>query len=171
MTEKKTSHKKTRTSKTKASKTSPDDDKWEKWERVQQTNIKLNEKNVMINEKDSVTCRYKTYCNILKTAQCSLDDSHNRKESTLRSLSKDIDSNYREVKKRFKYYVANKQKEKNGSNEDDGVNDGLSLEYTESQGSTFDLILEYDEHSRHHKKLIEKTTKTLNNLQATYDYL
>ena len=169
----KPSLKKSKASKTKASKSIKDDDKWEKWEKVQQTNIKLNEKNVIINEKNSVVRQYETYCNILKTAQCSLEDAHNRKENTLRSLSKDIDSNFREVKQRFRYYRSNKEQKSNDSFEDDGsgVNDDLNLEYTESQGSTFDRILKYDEHSRHHEKLIEKTTKTITNLQATYDYL
>ena len=120
------------------------------------------------------------YCSYVKPncsdpgEQCSLEDTHNRKENTLRSLSKDIDSNFREVKQRFRYYRSNKEQKSNDSFEDDGsggVNDDLNLEYTESQGSTFDRILKYDEHSRHHEKLIEKTTKTITNLQATYDYL
>ncbi len=42
-----------------------------------------------------------------------------RKHSTF--SFKDIDSNYRKVKKRFKYYLANKQKENNDSNEDEDL--------------------------------------------------
>ena len=77
----KPSHKKSKASKRKASETIKGDDKWEK---VQQTNIKLNEKNIIINQKNSVVRRYETYCNIFKTAQCSLEDAHNQKEKSKR---------------------------------------------------------------------------------------
>ena len=87
----------------------------------------------MINEKNSFVHPYETYCNILKTAQGSLENANNRKENMLRYLSKDIDVNFRKVKQRFKYYRAKKQKKSNDSiedhDDDGGVDDDLNLEY------------------------------------------
>ena len=38
--------------------------------------------------------------------------------------------------------------------DDGGVDDDINPEFTESQGSTFDQILEYDRHSLHQRNLL-----------------
>jgi len=98
-----------------------------------------------------------------------LRDAYDEKERILRTLSKDIDCYFRELKQPFRAYRAGKQK--NANKKCNKSIDETVLECTESRGSTFDRVLEYNEYFLQQEKLIDRTKKNINRLRATYDYL